>query len=543
MTTLIEPTQVFYNATIITLDPSKPRAEAMALVGGKIVAVGKNEGIKALACDQTEMHDLQGQVVVPGFNDSHMHLINLGQSMDGVDLTKARSVADMISLGQDFVAENPSHAWILGRGFNDETFDQKVLPTRFDLDQISQDKPVFFTRVCGHIAIASAKALELAGIDANMQDPPGGSVDRDPETGQSTGVLRENAIDLIRRLIPSPSVDDLKRVIRMASHKAASLGLTTVQSNDLHGTRTLINRLEAYRQLSESGELPIRVELQSTMPTIDELKTYLEVKKIHPKLGSHVTLGPLKLFSDGSLGGRTAALTFPYADDPTTSGMAIHKQEELNELVLLAAEANLQVAVHAIGDRAIDMVIDSYEQAKNKVSGWTARPRIIHAQITRPDQLQRMAKLGIVCDIQPIFVPTDLHFVETRVGTEAAQSTYAWKTMQDLGIHTAGGSDSPVESCNPLWGMHAAITRQDHNSYPTEGWHPKERLTGLEALALFTTGSAYAAQEEDIKGTLSPGKLADFVVLPKDPTQVEPEELLEMKATATYVGGQQVFAR
>ncbi|MCK9526311.1 MAG: amidohydrolase [Limnochordia bacterium] len=538
MMTPAQPTQVFYNARIITLDPAQPGAEAMALVGDKILALGTDEQIRALATSATEIHDLAGQVVVPGFNDSHMHLINLGQGMDGVDLTKARSVSDLVRLGQDYVHQDPDHSWILGRGFNDEAFDHKVLPTRADLDRVSETKPVLFTRVCGHICVANSKALEMAGIAADTPDPTGGDLDRDAETGEPTGILRENAMDLVRRMIPSPSIDDLKRVIRIASQEAASLGLTSVQSNDLHGTRTLINRLEAYRQLAEAGKLPIRVELQSTMPTPEELKTYLEVRKIHPTLGTMVTLGPLKLFTDGSLGGRTAALTDPYADDPTTSGMVIFSQEELDELVLLAAGANVQVAIHAIGDRAMDMVMDSVEHAQLAEPGWTARPRIIHAQITRYDQLERLAKLGIVCDIQPIFVPTDLHFVEARVGSKSAQNSYAWKTMQDLGIHTAGGSDCPVESCNPLWGMHAAITRQDQDGYPKAGWHPEECLTGLEALALFTKGSAYAAQEENIKGTLSPGKLADFVILPEDPTQVDPKKLLSMKVVATYVGGQ-----
>ena len=538
MTAKKTPTQIFCNAKFITLDERLPEAEAMALAGDRILALGTYQAIKDLAGEETKIHDLAGQVVVPGFNDSHMHLINLGQGMDGADLTKARSIQDLVRLGQEYKAARSDSTWIIGRGFNEENFAVKALPTKDDLDEISQTQPVFYTRVCGHICAVNSKALELAGINVNTDDPPGGSLDRDRETGEPTGVLRENAIDLVRNLIPSPTIKDLKRVILTASRLAASLGLTTVQSNDLHGTRTLINRLEAYAQLAASGELPIRVELQAAMPTPEELKTYLELKKAHPTLGEKVSLGPLKLFSDGSLGGRTAALSQAYADDPSTSGMPIFSQDELDELVLMAAQANLQVACHAIGDRAIDMVMDSYEKAKLTEPGWTARPRIIHAQITRFEQLERLAKLGIVCDIQPIFVPTDLHFVEARVGRELAQHAYAWKTMAKLGIRTAGGSDSPVEPCNPLWGMHAAITRRGQDGLPREGWQPKERLTAQEALTLFTSGPAYAAHEEEIKGTLSAGKLADFVVLPEDPRQINPDRLLTMKVTATCVGGQ-----
>lgn len=536
----VVPTKIFYNAKIITLDSAQPVAEAMAIGEDRILAIGKKEDILTLASPATKCEDLGGQVVVPGFNDSHMHLINWGQSMDGVDLTKARSVQEVIQLGQKFSSNSPIQEWILGRGFNDATFRAKTLPTKSDLDQISTTRPVLFTRVCGHICVANSKALHLAGINANTPNPPGGSIDRDELTGEPTGILRENAIGLVRNLIPAPTTTDFKRVLRKASQTAAVLGLTTVQSNDLHGATSLNTRLEAYRQLAEAGELPIRVNLQATMPTPDDLASYLEVRNDYPKLGSQVTLGPLKLFADGSLGGRTAALTYPYADAPHTSGMPIHTQEELDELVSLAAQANLQVAIHAIGDRAIDMVMDSYEQTKKTIPQWTARPRIIHAQITRHDQLIRMASLGIVADIQPIFVPTDLHFVEQRIGVKNAEYAYAWKTMNKVGIRTAGGSDSPVEDCNPLWGLHAAITRQDHQGHPSGGWHKQQCLTPMEALALFTTGSAYAAHEEAIKGSLSVGKLADFVVLPEDPTKIPAEQLLSMPVTATYVGGRRV---
>lgn len=542
MTLQLKPTVIFYNAQIITLDPAQPRAQAMAVAGEKILKVGSNEDILPLASNDTKTHDLDGQVVVPGFNDSHMHLINLGQGLDGVDLTQARSNVELVQLGQKYVHKNQSKKWILGRGFNEETFKSKELPTKWDLNQISQDLPVFFYRVCGHIAIVNSKALELAGIDNNTPNPPGGGIDREQNSGEPTGVLRETAIELVTKLIPSPSVSDLKRFISIASNEAARLGLTTVQSNDLHGTRTMQNRLEAYRQLDEAGELPIRVELQATMPTVEDLRAYLDLWEDNPKLSSKVTLGPLKLFTDGSLGGRTAALTYPYADTPDTMGMPIFTQEELDQLVMIAAKANLQVAIHAIGDRAIDMVMDSYEKAKTTIPTWTKRPRIIHAQITRYDQLERMAKLDIVADIQPIFVPTDLHFVEQRVGAKNAEHTYAWKTMNKLGVHTAGGSDTPVEHCNPLWGMHAAITRQDRTGYPEQGWNPGERLTAEEALTIFTAGSAYAAHEEEVKGTLSPGKLADFVVLPADPTKMDPNDLLEMKVIATFVGGRRVFS-
>ena len=534
-------TKLFYNAKIITMDPRQPVAEAMALSEDRILAVGTVEELSGLVSRETQRIDLSGQVVVPGFHDSHMHLLHWGLGMLGVDLTAIRSVDEMIRLGQEFAQSNPDHEWIIGRGWNDEDFAAKALPTKEDLDQISLHRPVIFTRVCGHVCVVNTKALELAGINASTLNPPGGGIDRKNDGGEPTGILRENAITLVRRLLPEPTVNVLKEVISEAARAAAALGLTTVQANDLDGAGTLSMRLDAYRELAADGKLPIRVILQASMPTPGDLAAYLEARRCYPNLGSHLTLGPLKLYADGSLGARTAALGEPYADAPDTSGMPIYTQTELDELVRLAADADMQVAVHAIGDRALDMVLTSYERAKQSVPGWDARPRVVHCQIATREQLERMAAMGIAADIQPIFVPTDLHFAEERIGAGRRVCIYAWKTAAQMGIHLAGGSDCPVESCNPLWGIHAAITRQDHQGYPPGGWHPEECLTPMEALALFTTGSAYAAQEEAIKGSLTPGKLADFVVLPKDPFEVLPDELLDMQVAATYVGGKQVW--
>lgn len=346
-------------------------------------------------------------------------------------------------------------------------------------------------------------------------------------------------MELVNRLIPPPTVQDRKEIIRRASVKAAAMGLTTIQSNDIFGSTSLQEDFDAYAQLDQAGELPIRFVIQATMPSPKELREYVEAYQAYGP-SPRLRLGPLKLYADGSLGGRTAALTAPYADALGTTGMLLYDQAELDELVCIAAQHNLQVAVHAIGDRALDLVLNSYERAKILYPAWNRRPRVIHAQITRFDQLQRMARLGVVADIQPIFVPTDLHFVDKRIGPTRAEHAYAWKSMLRLGIATAGGSDCPVESCNPLWGLHAAITRQDRQGYPPEGWHPQECLSPWEALHLFTVGSAYSTHEEQIKGTLSPGKLADFVVLPKDPLTVDPQELLDLKISATFIGGKRV---
>lgn len=524
--------KLFYNANFITLDDRYPRAEAMLVTGERIAAIGTLEAVTTAAPVEAERIDLNGLTVVPGFNDSHLHLLNWGLSMAGIDLTQVRSIHEMIALGRNYLQTQPDARVIMGRGWSDEKFDSKRLPNRWDLDQIARDVPVLFTRVCGHVCAVNSKALELAGINANTDNPAGGSIDRDPLSGEPTGILRETAIELIYKLIPTPSISELKGILRGAAQAAAAVGLTSVQANDIQGAAGLSTQLEAYRQLAEADELPIRVNLQASMPTLSDITSYLAAVEGSRDFGTYLDLGPVKLYADGSLGAKTAAMSEPYLDAPETRGVPIYSQPELDELVLAAAQADLQVAVHAIGDWALDMVLTSYAKAKAAVPAWSKRPRVVHCQIARLEQLERMAELRVVADIQPIFVPTDRHFVEARIGTTRARYAYAWKTMVELGIATAGSSDCPIENCNPLLGLQAAITR--------DGWHPEECLTPLAALKLFTIGSAYAAHEENEKGTLSPGKLADFVVLPQDPLTVEPEALGQMEVAATYVGGRRV---
>ncbi len=523
---------LFYNGRMITLCPSHPTAEAMLVTGQKIAAVGTLAHVSAAAPTGAERVDLAGRVVVPGFNDSHMHLLNWGLGRQGADLTSARSILELITLGRRLLEGGATPQVIIGRGWSDERFRNSDLPTKEDLDQISTAVPVIFTRVCGHVCAVNSKTLKLAGIHSGTKDPAGGSIDRKPHTGEPTGILRETAMELVRPLLPTPTISDLKRILRQAAHSAALLGLTTVQSNDLTGRAGLNRELEAYRQLAADRELPIRINLQATAASLDDIHAYREAKEEYRDLGPYLSLGPVKLYADGSLGAKTAALSHPYADAPHTSGITLYEQGELDELVLAAARGNLQVAVHAIGDGALQMVLDSYAQAKQTIPGWKERPRVVHCQIAHLEQLQRMAKLGIIADIQPIFVPTDRHFVKNRIGKKAARNSYAWKTMTQLGVRTAGGSDCPVEDCNPLLGLWAAITR--------DGWHTEQCLTPQEALNLFTLGSAYATADELLKGSLSPGKLGDFVVLPEDPLTVDPQQLLNMKVEAAYVGGERV---
>ncbi len=535
-------TQLFVNGNVLTLDPDFPQVDAFAVVDGRVVDVGANGDILALRESGSQVVDLKRRTVVPGFNDSHMHLLSWGMSLDAVDLSTADSPQALVELGRTFAQKHQELKWISGRGWSDELFSAQFLPTAADLDAVGTDRPVVFTRVCGHLCVVNSAALRLAGIDASTPNPPGGQIDKDPVSGEPTGILREKAMDLILRHAPVPDGAALKRALLKAAAAASAFGLTSVQTNDITDLASMQMCLSAYQQLVQTGELPIRINLQVGLPTKDALQQYVKVWRQYRYNNSMFHLGPVKLFADGSLGAHTAALNAPYADDPTTHGICIYQQSEFDELVQTAASAGLQVAVHAIGDRAMDMVLNSYEHVFTHTAN-ARRPRIIHAQITSPSNLRRMAALGVVADIQPIFVPTDLHFAEQRVGAERAANSYAWKTMVDMGIPVAMSSDCPVESCRPLDGLYAAVTRMDQTGFPAQGWNPSERLTALEALKAYTIGSAYACHEENSKGSLTPGKLADFVVLPEDPTRVSPEALLSLPVSATYVGGCQVFGQ
>ncbi|MGI6344412.1 MAG: amidohydrolase [Bacillota bacterium] len=530
--------RAFVNGKIITLDRSQPEVEALAVADQKIVAVGSTAEIMALCSPETEVVDLAGRTVVPGFNDSHMHLGNLGQRLEQVQLNGVRSRQELIEVSRAFLKAHPDVQWLVGGGWNHDKFDDRQLPTRHDLDQISTEIPILYSRTCGHIGVVNSRALEIAGLGQDPVQPAGGVIDVD-ENGMPTGILRESAKGLVSRHLPENSVADYKRYFQAAARQAASFGLTSVQSDDIGSG--MGEKLQALRQLVEEDSLPVRVNLQVRLHSVERIEEYLRLREEYQFPAGTVEYGPLKLMTDGSLGGRTAALRAPYADDPSTCGVEVLPQEQINELLLFAHSQGLQMAGHAIGDRAMDMLLNGIENALNERPQQDARPRIIHAQITTPDILERMQRLGVVCDIQPGFVGTDLHIVESRVGAERMRHTYAWKTMRQMGIPTAGGSDCPVESCNPLIGIQIALTSQDLNQFPEGGWMPSQRLTLQEALELYTIGSAYASFDEDRKGTLSVGKLADMVVLERDLREVAPGEIASVRVLATYLGGRQVY--
>ena len=532
--------KIFIGGNVLAVDRQIPRATAFAVSGDRFTAVGSDAEILKQRGEHTEVVDLQGKTVLPGLNDSHLHLLSVGTSMEIVDLTGAGSVEDMVRLGREFRAANPASKWLLGRGWSHEKFADKRLPSRCDLDLISTEIPVFFTRVCGHVSVSNSKALELACVTGMTAQPVGGCIDFDA-AGEPTGILRERASTLVACLLPDNSKDDYKRMYLKGARQAVAYGLTSVQSDDMGDLGAAEAKLTALKELVDEGLWPLRMNLQLRLSKPEQIDRVLELKRRFAFPRHTVEFGPMKLMCDGSLGGRTAAMHEPYTDDPSTCGVVILNQTEIDHMFHTAHGKGMQVCGHAIGDMTMDMLLNGFARMQRQTPREDARPRIIHAQLTNGGILRRCRELGVVCDIQPVFVSTDLHFVEKRIGAERSKLTYAWKTMRDMGIATAGGSDAPVESCNPMLGLFAALTRTDLSGYPEGGWLPEQKLNIHEAIELFTMGSAYACFDEGNRGSITPGKLADFIVLPADITLIEPEAIKDLTVTATYVGGKAVF--
>ena len=538
---MVSAAKIFFNGRIITVDDAHPEAEAFAVTDGRFVAVGSNKELLSLRNTGTAVVDLGGATVLPGFNDSHMHLMSIGSGQEIVDLSQATSRQEIVRLGVAFSRAHPDRAWLVGRGWSQERFPDRAMPSRGDLDKISADLPVFFIRMCGHVAVANSCALAKASITRNMQSPAGGQIDVDDD-GHPTGILRENAMGLVGRLLPSYGLEDYKRMFVNGARAAMSVGITSVTSDDIGELVDAELKLEALQELLCEGAFPLRYNIQARVSEPAQVENLRQLRERYTFPLHSVEFGPLKLMCDGSLGGRTAALNEPYSDDPGNCGVAILTQQRINEMFARAHALGWQVSAHAIGDRTMEMLLAGFRHMLTSKPHPDARPRIIHAQITNPYILDACKALGVVCDIQPIFVATDHPFIERRIGPERARLSYAWQTMLTMGIATAGGSDAPVADCNPLLGMYAAVTRQDTEGNPLGGWLPEQKLNLTQSIRLFTLDSAFASFHEHNRGSISSGKLADFVVLSDDITCVPAEALKDITVAATYIGGECVYS-
>lgn len=533
------------NGNFITVDKAHPRCSAVKISDGRIAGLYDGDDYKGALQPGDRVIDLQGKTVVPGFNESHIHLLNYGYSLTKVDCSTVGSIPEMIASAQAFIREKafPSGEWVLGRGWNQVGLRENREITAQDLDMISQDHPIAFTRICEHITVANHKAMALCGINSDTPQPEGGHFDVD-ERGEPTGIFRESARYMIYEHIPNLDKAGIKQILESVTQIAAANGVTSVQSDDFEtfSDKDYETVIQAYRELKADHRLSCRVYEQCLLPEIGRLKEFLGKGYRTGQGDEFFKIGPLKLLTDGSLGGRTAFLTAPYSDDPATSGIPVFTQEQLNELVRTAHCAGMQVLTHAIGDGAMAMCLDSFNYAMAQCPKADPRFGIVHVQITTPEIIRRFKEQDTIAYIEPICMNNDLHMAEDRVG-ERIKTSYDYRRFLDEGIRTAISSDCPVDSINPMKNIYVAVTRQDYQGYPAGGWQPDKRLTVMEALESFTLGSAYASFEDHLKGSITEGKLADLAVLSEDITAIPPDAIRHVQIDMTILDGKIVYQR
>jgi predicted amidohydrolase YtcJ len=537
---------IFRNANIYTglkdrstFGETQRRAEAMAVRGDRVLAIGGNGEIMKWKGTQTQVIDLHGQLVMPGFNDGHVHLAEAGFQKLSVNLVGVRSLDEFRQRIRERVMNAAPGEWITGGGWDETLWPVKTPPSRWDVDEVSQGHPVFLQRVDGHIAVANTKALQLASVTVASRDPEGGKIDRD-ESGTPSGILRETARDAVFAIIPKATHEKRRQGIMQALADAARWGITSAQDNSSW------EDFQVYEELEREGQLTLRInEWLPFDASVDGLKA---MRDSHPRSDNMLHTGMLKGFMDGSLGSHTAALLQPYADDPRNSGLPRYDAEKLNEMTEERLAEGFQIGFHAIGDRGVQMALDAFagaeeavrEQApKSSNTNNDFRLRIEHAQVTTPAEIQKFKNLKVIASMQPNHLLTDMNWAQNRLGPERAAHSYAWAEFLSKGVALAFGTDYPVEPITPFRGLYAAVTRQSEDG--KKRYYPEQRLTIDQAIAAYTVGSAYAEFAEKEKGSLQPGMLADFVVLDRDITSLPAEKILETKVLRTVVGGKTVY--
>ncbi|HEX2695705.1 MAG TPA: amidohydrolase [Acidobacteriota bacterium] len=525
---------VLTHGKVFTANDAAPWAEAVAVTGGRIVAVGTDDDIERLIGPGTKVLDVRGKLVIPGLIDAHAHFASGGRSLIALSFRGVASIAKVQEMIAAKIRQLPAGALVSGSAYDHTLFPGGAWPTKEDLDKVSASNPVVIERVDGHSIWVNSLALKRAGITKETKDPFGGEILRDPKTGEPTGILTEAAAGLVR--IPGPEVDSTpeKDIVRALEH-AAGLGLTGVH------TDSNFEETEIYRKLAGAGKLTLRV--YAWLPA-ELLKDCIRNGVRQGQGDDMVRAGFLKAFIDGTLGSGTALMFAPFADEPGKFGLPQMPEADFDALVAEAHANGFQTGTHAIGDKGVNWVLNAVERAQRKFGKKDLRHRIEHAQVIAPGDLERFAALGVIASMQPTHCTTDMRFCEARIGKERSRGAYAWRSLLDKGARLAFGSDWPVEPLDPMRGLYSAVTRTNiEGGFPEGGWFPEQRLTMAEAIGLFTKGAAYASFEESVKGTLEPGKLADMVVLSKDLFTIAPREILTTEALVTILGGRIVFQR
>ena len=522
-----------------------PLCEAFLVEDGKFARTGSTEEILREISESDACVDLKGAFVAPGFNDSHMHLLSYGNVLRSCQLAgHTHSLSGLMDHVRAWIAENPPREgqWVVGRGWNQDLFeDVQRMPSRQDLDAVSHEVPIMLTRACGHCCVLNTPALKIAGVTAGTPCPEGGAIGM--ENGEPDGRLYDNAMELAGRVLPPPGKEEIREMLRAACRAVNRYGITSVQTDDYEVFKGVSWREinETYREMAEKGELTVRVYEQAQLMTPEAVRAFAESGCTTGAGDAWFQIGPLKIVGDGSLGSRTAHLSRPYADAPDTQGFSLFSEEEMRSLIGEAHRLDMQTAVHAIGDACLDRVLDAMEQALSEHPRADHRHGIVHCQITRPDQLECMRRLGLHIYAQSIFLDYDNHIVEQRAGRELAGSSYSWKTLLEGGLSVSNGSDCPVELPDVMEGIECAVTRSSLDG--TGPYLPEQAFTVQEALDSFTMHGAEASFEETFKGRIAPGYLADFTVLRENPFEAEPHHLHEIDVEACFVGGTCVYAR
>jgi len=515
------------------------RSEALAVVGDRILAVGKRDEIMKLKGPETKIVDLDGRFVMPGFNDAHMHLASAGLEKMNVNLVGVKTLDEFRERLRAKVEAAAPGEWVVGGGWDETLWPVKAVPTRWDLDEVSGKHPVYLVRVDGHIGVANTRALQLASVTVATRDPEGGKIDRD-DAGTPNGILREKAQEAVAVVIPNPTREKRRQAIELALADLASHGITSAQDNSQW------EDFQIYEELEHEGKLTARIS--EWLSFDDSMEDLNKKRSSHPATDNLLHTGMLKGFMDGSLGSKTAALLEPYSDDPKNSGLPQYEAVKLNAMTKERVLAGYQIGFHAIGDKGIQLALDAFAEAEKaakeaKVKGADGdadyRLRIEHAQVTTPQQISRFKELKVIASMQPNHLLTDMSWAESRLGAKRAEHSYAWAEFLRRGVVLAFGTDYPVEPVTPFRGIYASLTRMSEDG--KKSYYPAQKLHIEQAIAAYTTGAAFAEFAEKQKGKLEPGMLADFVVLDQDITAALPPKILDTKVLRTVVAGKTVY--
>ncbi|HKD15670.1 MAG TPA: amidohydrolase [Candidatus Angelobacter sp.] len=529
------PDLLLFDGHVITMDRNQPSAQAIGIRQDRIVWVGKNEEARKLFGEKIRRLDLHGATVLPGIIDAHTHLVELGKSLLRLNLKDVASPEAAVERVKQQVASAAPNEWILGWGWDEGKW-ASAYPDNEALSRASPNNPVLLTGLHGFASWANKKALQLAGITKETKDPENGKIVRDPATGLPTGILLNRAQELVEKKIPPMSLEQTKKAVELAARECFRNGLTSV-----HEAKVSPVMLQAFRELIREDRLPLRIYVMLDGADKALVQEWLnrgpEIDPHH-----HLTIRAFKLFADGALGSRGAALLQPYSDAPETKGVITTPAAEVYGLARGSLQKGFQVCTHAIGDAANRMVLDSYERALGEVpEARDPRFRVEHAQVVAPEDIPRFAKLGVIPSMQPTHCTSDKAWAERRLGPERVRGAYAWRSLLQTGVHLPLSSDFPGETLNPFYGIYAAITRQDPQGNPPGGWYPEQKLTLDEALKGYTIEAAYAEFEEKDKGSIEAGKLADLTVISGDITKLPAKEILSIRVLRTFIGGKVVY--